>query len=278
MLRPDLELGCITCIGWIQYVARWRHLRNTGFDDYVKSLKENSLMKHVKKFFIQVLFWSGNPEPPEWATADVDSFRKFLKSKEFRGAFCLDRMRVSFQRSGAIRLSCMSLGPGEEVGYTATPLIPQLLPLRKYLSRLYMRGERLDTADGRVNLIYSVDRNVALISRTVYFRIDKKGRTAAKAIFGSEPPFVWFRIILRIDLSSGEGRLLTRGSSIPSQIATYRRAGARISADFHDMIHIPVGAVHGFFHCRSLIAPPRQSPTGPVGGGSQSNFNHVSGS
>ena len=241
--------GFFSAIGYIPFVARWRHLRNTHYPAYVKSCNKPKTMRGLMDGF----FKTGNREPPESIFLGPQEFFSYLETREYRGALMLYDLEIEDHGDHlAVRLK--HLEPYRQAGYTPVPL-----PFRTFWVRRWFRGSRGEIAEGRGGHPFLEDlppreggrhqRAGSVPNReaiSLGYRIPDRPRTALCVDESA------LRVRPRI-----EGRQSgVSGTAVPSQQHRWRtRHEGMIRLKKHETLWIGVDAIRGVFECDTHTAP-----------------------
>jgi hypothetical protein len=174
------------------------------------------------------LFYSGNNiSVPRFFDA-FDDFTGLLRTKNYRGALSLRRVKLDCLDNGKFRVSSIPLEirRQEYVGYTPY----RVLPFRSALVLHYAKGHG-DCIEPHV----VATRAGAQLTHEVRFRIGHVGNIAAKVLTGFWAPDVWMRVGYELN-KDGTGVVHISGSLIPSQRRYMADPGkSYIETYFHDM-------------------------------------------
>ncbi|MFO0952118.1 MAG: hypothetical protein U0835_13410 [Isosphaeraceae bacterium] len=243
-------------IGWVPYVARWRHLRNTSVGRYAAS---SACWPHVKSWLMYLICRTGNPTPPD-SFASAESFRTYLTTREFRGAICLENVRFERAENGAFGVSSGNDLGEEGVGYTPVPYRGGLLWRRRVL--FFWRGESYPGGSPGVLLGHRPGTPISYVSKRLYFRVDRPAR-ALPALFGVKVPYAWVQVTVTYNRETGESAVSLTGSAVPSRAVSWRLSGRppRHAAPYDMLWADPATpgdgteGVQGFFESPGLVAP-----------------------
>jgi hypothetical protein len=246
-------------IGWIPYVMQWRHIKDSSIHKYLEASVERTFLKQI---VMRMMCKSGNPQPGHEVYQSPSALKEFLKTKEYRGALCIEDVEICREGEGTPRLAHSPTSLGDEaIGYTAFPVLWGWFCLRRFTG--YLKGHGRDyprPLNGFIenpSLAYDPDdtSRVTFIHK-VSFHACKMESIALRPVFGVDLPFAWIEIKISVDFNKGDVIYNLTGSAIPSRYALVTRAPeSRIPLKFHSMLSVKRSAVKGFFECRDKEAP-----------------------
>jgi hypothetical protein len=155
---------------------------------------------------IPMLLSSGNPEPPARFALGLAGFRRFLRSKEYRGVLCLDNPTIHLDPDGEL------LGvEAQALAKTGKTKIPGK-GLFDFVS-FYSQGAGSALGDIR--------REGSVVAIRVFQRIKVGwlGRVVARGATGEWPPWATLSIEYAVDLERLDkgARVRFCGTAVPSQ-------------------------------------------------------------
>lgn len=246
---PKTYSTFISALGWIPYVSRWGHLRNSAYAKYADA----SAKPRQTRFLIHGMFKTGNRIPPESIFVDKSRFEAYLGKREYRGAACL---QLQVEADGRrISVSGDALDAFLQVGYTPFPLPWELFWLRRFLPTC--RGDAEAGFGTDPSYKYDSQRGLLAVHLQVKFRIGRMMRVALLGLTGHDAPYVWMRLLCVVDFKHSRVMVRAYGTSVPSQwyrwVPTENNAVLRVKT--HDMIWINLKGVLDAVACKTPTAP-----------------------
>jgi len=216
----------IAVIGWIPFYKSFAHLPPGH--------------KYRESVAMQMLFNSGNKEPPD-EFESYEAFASWLnEGKEYRGALYLRKATLSYEEG---RIAPMfSYEVNGIMGFTPIKIVIAGVELEPPKNLRYRKGR--SPSDYALPLDFQLPekRGVGMIFR-YQFKLSPLMDLMQRSITGRWAPNAWASIQYEI-YQTGRVRVLVKGSSIPSQhiYVNWRR----VNRFKHDMTANAEGEINGF--------------------------------